>query len=197
MKILYDNINNYTNKNYKYFLSILSKKDKIKLNKLLKINDKKLFILSRVLLNKLIKENYNTKYNNVNIFYNQFNKPLTNNFYFNISHKEEYCIVAISTKKIGIDIEKIKQVDIKTINYFCTDTEKEYILNSTNKYKSLFEIYCLKEAYIKMLGNGLSNIKNIEFKINNNKFICSNNTNIQITLKYDIDNYIVAIIEEN
>ncbi len=196
MKLLYDNINNYTDKNYKQFFSILSEQDKIKLNKLVKINDKKLMILSRVLFNKLLNDNYNIDYTTIHLSYNEFNKPLTNNFFFNISHKEDYSIACISTKKIGIDIEKIRNVDINTINYFCTPSEKEYILNSSNKYKSLFEIYCLKEAYIKMLGTSLSNIKNIEFKIINNKIICTNHNNIKMQLIYDIDGYIVAIIEE-
>lgn len=196
MKISFDNINNYTDKNYLNFKSNLSSNDKLRLKKIKRQNDKKLFLLSRFLLNKLIKEEYNISYNDINLFYNEFNKPLTNNFFFNISHKFEYAIACISNKKIGIDIEKIREVNINIINYFCTPLEKEYILSSNNKYKSLFEIFCLKEAYIKMLGTDLSNIKNIEFIITDNNIICSNN-NLNINLLYNIEDYIVAIIEEN
>lgn len=197
MKISFDNINNYTDKIYLKFKSNLSINDKLRLEKIKRQNDKKLFLLSRFLLNKLIKEEYNVSYNNINLFYNEFNKPLTNNFFFNISHKSEYAIACISNKRVGIDIEKIREVNINIINYFCTPHEKEYILSSNNKYKSLFEIFCLKEAYIKMLGTDLSNVKNIEFIITDNNIICSNNKNLNINLLYNIEDYIVAIIEEN
>ena len=196
MTIIYDNIKNYQNKDYNKFLSILNKNDKIKLKKLIKTNDKKRLILSRYLLNKLIENKYNISYNKTKFYYNHNKKPLTNNFFFNISHKEDYVVAVISKQKIGIDIEKIKTTNLNIINYFCTPKEKEYILNSKNKYKSLFEIYCLKEAYIKMLGTNLSNIKNIEFQITNNKITCTNNPNIKSKLLYNIDNYIVAIIED-
>ena len=196
MIILYDNIEKYTNVEFQYFYTFLSIDDKDRLNKIVKVNDKKLFILSRFLLSKLLGNKYNIDYKKLKIYYNKFNKPLTNNIFFNISHKSNYCVVCTSLKKIGVDIEKIKHINLNIINYVCTYYEKEYILNSNDIDKSFFEIFCLKEAYIKMLGSNLSSIKNIEFRKFNEKFICSSNYNIIIKLLYNINGYMVAIVQE-
>ena len=196
MYLLYDNIDNYTNIQYSNYKKLINKHDKTKLDKLIRDNDKKLFLLSRHLLTKLLKDKYNINYNNHHIYINKHGKPFIKNIYFNISHSNKYSIVCTSNNKIGIDIEKIRKVNLNTINYFCTPKEKEYIMNSKDKYKSLFEIFCLKEAYFKMLGNNLSNIKTIDFIINKNNIICPKNKNINIYLNYYINNYIIAIIEE-
>ena len=196
MFISYDNINNYNNNFYNNILNTLPKQDIDKINKILKPKDKKLSILSRYLLINILSQNYNINYNNLNIKYNKYNKPIINNLYFNISHSHDYSVVVTSNNPIGVDIEKIRKVNLNIINYFCTNKEKKYILNSENIYKNLFEIYCLKEAYIKMLGTNLSNIKNIEFIIKDNTISCPQNKNINIIINYDINNYIIAIIEK-
>lgn len=194
MYFIFDNINNYNKNDYKNFYHKLKEKDKQKIKSLIYEKDKQLTILSRILLIKILQDNYNLDYNNLEIKYNKYNKPLINNIYFNISHSNEYAIVATSNNKIGIDIEKIRKVNINIINYFCTTLEKKYILNSNNHYKSLFEIFCLKEAYFKMLGTGITNLKEIEFKIIDNLITC-NHPNLNIKLDYSINGYIIAIIE--
>lgn len=81
------------------------------------------------------------------------------------------------------------------INQFCTKKEKEYILlNNQCTNERIFEIYCLKEAYFKMLGNNLNNIKDVEFEIKNDVVI-SNIKKVNFYLKKDIENYILAVCE--
>ena len=193
MQMIYDNINNYTDNDYKDMFNYLNNNDKNKINKLIRINDKKLSILSKYLLKSILSQKYHLDYNK--IYYNKYGKPHIDGIYFNISHSNDYVVLAFSNNKIGIDIEKIRKVDLNIINNFCTTKEKEYILNSENPHKSLFEIFCLKEAYFKMLGTNLNDIKNIEFDINN-KIISSSKGNLNIKLNYDIPNYIIAIVEK-
>lgn len=196
MYLIYDNINNYDENKYNEFYSNLKDCDKSRIKHYVYERDKQLFILSRVLLIRLLKDNYSLDYYNLEIKYNSYNKPYIDNIYFNISHSYDFAVVVSNDKKIGVDIEKVRVVDINIINYFCTNSEKNYILNSKNKYKSLFEIFCLKEAYFKMLGTDLSDMKNIEFSIYSNKIYCSSNNNLNIILDYSIDGYIIAVIEE-
>lgn len=184
MFYIYDNINNYTDNDYQEMYNNLNQFNKDKIDKLVNTNDKKLSILSKHLLKSILSQKYNLDYNN--IYYNDNGKPFIKGIYFNISHSNEYVVLAFSNNKIGIDIEKIRKVDLSIMNAFCTNKEKDYILNSKNKYKSLFEIFCLKESYIKMLGTNLFNIK--EIKLNNN--------NLNITTIYDIPDYIIVITEE-
>lgn len=192
MHFIIDSINNYNNYNLMY--ESLGYNDKIKIDKILYNNDKKSHILSKYLFNNILTQKYNLDYNN--IYFNDNGKPLINGIYFNISHSHEYVVLAFSKNNIGIDIEKIREVDIKVIDFFCTENEKKYILEGKNKYKNLFEIFCLKEAYFKMLGTSILNAKNIEFKITKNKIICTSNDNLNIIINNDINGYIVAIIEK-
>lgn len=192
MYFIYDNINNYTNNNFIEMFNTLNTKEQEKINKLINIQDKKLSILSKYLLKNILSQKYNLDYNN--IYYNEFNKPLINGIHFNISHSNDYIAICFSKNKIGIDIEKIRKIDLNIINYFCTTEEKKYILNSNDKYKSILEIFCLKEAYFKMKGTNLSDIKKINFNIKNK--ISSSDNNINIKINYDIPNYIITIIEE-
>lgn len=195
MYLTYDKISNYNIEEYKNFYNKLNNIYKDKINHLIYEKDKQLSILAQILLANLLKDKYSINYKNIKFKYNKYNKPFIENIYFNISHSNEYAVVVTSNKKIGIDIESIRKVDLNIINYFCTSNEKDYILNSTNKYKSFFEIFCLKEAYFKMLGNGITNLKEIEFIINPN-LITSNKPNLNIILNHSIQNYIIAIIEE-
>ena len=196
MYLIYDKISNYNRDEYRNFYNNLNDIHKNKINRLTHEKDKQLSILSQILLAKILKDKYSIDYRDIKIKYNKYNKPFINNIYFNISHSNEYSIVVTSNKKIGVDIEYIREVDTKIINYFCTPKEKEYILQSKDKYKSLFEIFCLKESYFKMLGTGITNLKEIEFIIDDNKIKCLQNNNLNIYLIYAIKNYIIAIIEE-
>jgi len=181
----YDNINNYTDNDYIKMYNDLNILDKNKIDKIINTNNKKLSILSKYLLKTILSQKYHLDYNN--IYYNGNGKPLIKGVYFNISHSNNYVVLVFSNNKIGIDIEKIREVDLNISNYFCTDKEKDYILKSNNKYKSLFEIYTLKEAYIKMLGTNLFNIKSID------SFIIDN---LNIKRIYNIPKYIITIIEK-
>lgn len=194
MYFIYDNINNYTNNDFLTMFNSLNIDNQNKIKKILTDRDKKLSILSKYILKNILSQKYNLDY--TNIYYNEFNKPFIDGIYFNISHSNDYIVICFSENKIGIDIEKIRKVNLNIINYFCTKKEKKYILKSKNKYKALFEIFCLKEAYFKMKGTNLFNIKKISFNIQNKNIITIPKCNIKIKIFYDIPDYIITIIEQ-
>lgn len=196
MYFLYDTINSYSEKEYSQFYQKLNTNDKNKVNLIQHQNNKKLFLLSRILLSKLTIKHFNTNYFKLNIYYNNYNKPLTNKFYFNIAHSHNYAIVVCSNNRIGTDIEKIRKVDNKIINYFCNPKEKEYILNKKDKNKAFFTLFCLKEAYFKMIGSTIRNFSKIEFIIHNKKAYCKQNNKLTIHIYDNIPGYIFTIIEE-
>lgn len=189
--IIIKNINNYSDNLLDNFNVISPKKEK-----LAKIKDKKnknLSILGEYILAKLLKKYYKINYQNLIIKYNDNNKPYINNYkiYYNISHSHDYVCVITSNYECGIDIEKIRKVDLNVIKSFATLKEQKYINNS---YKRLFEIYCLKEAYLKMNGFKLADINNVVFIITKKKIICSD-SKVKCKLIYH-KNYIVAICEK-
>lgn len=77
--------------------------------------------------------------------------------HFNISHSENYAVIAISTQKVGIDIEYISEE-------FCFDAilpdifeykEISAIQNAVNKKEAFYTLWTRKEAFVKALGKGI------------------------------------------
>ena len=93
---------------------------------------------------------------------------------FSISHCGNLVICAVSEKEIGIDIEKIRDIRLKTAEKFATERELEYIGNNTEGF---FRIWTLKEAFFKCKGTGLgADIKRVSFEIDDSgNILCSEN----------------------
>lgn len=78
------------------------------------------------------------------------------NWHFNISHTDGMVGIAISDEPVGIDIERIKDADLRIAKRFFTVSENYYIESAECKDKRFFEIWTKKEAYLKYTGKGLS-----------------------------------------
>lgn len=198
MKYCIKNINNsnYLSKDY---LRIKQNK-KNAIEKIKHLNDKKRVILGEQLLINGLCKYYNVNYDDVNIRLNKNGKPYISDekyhhIKFNISHSHDYSICVFSNNEIGVDIEKIRKVDIKIINQFATTNEINYILSSENQVlRRLFTIYTLKESYFKMLGDNLNNIKNVEFTINEDIVSCSD-SKTKFNIINAIDGYVISTCE--
>lgn len=157
MKCLIDNINNYTDYEINNF--ILNKQRDMINNYHGKLY--KQAIVAEMLLKKLLKCNNNLDYNKLDFYYNENGKPFIKKqrIFFSISHSYDYVIVVISNKPIGVDIEKIRTVNKNTIELFMNENEINHLNYKTNE--DIINYFTKKEAYIKMMGYSLSNIKNI------------------------------------
>lgn len=191
------NINDINKAEILIFYNNINSSKKIKIDKIRNKKRKIQSVLGEYLLKELLKI-YNISYSNINYIYNEEGKPYIKdyNIYFNISHSHDYVITVINNKEIGVDIEKIRKTNISIINRICTNKEKEYVLSSNiDIEKRLFEIFTLKEAYFKMKGLNLNNLKSVEFIISNNNVTCNDNS-INIKLLHIINDYIISIIEK-
>lgn len=198
MYLFYENISHYNNNDYLSFYKNINQIKQNKIDKLLRANDKKLSILGELILKEGIKKIYNLDYNLLEFKFNSYGKPYIANsdINYNMSHSHEYSVCALSKNTIGVDIEHIRKVDLNIAKQFCNDRELDYIYQSDkDREKRFFEIYTLKEAYFKMLGTNLNNLKSIEFKISKNK-IEANRSNLNLMLIYEIKDYIIAICED-
>lgn len=134
---------------------------------------------SRLLKNALKKIGIDT----YKVIYNKYGKPelKDSDIHFNISNKDDYAIIGISDKPIGVDIEKFSYRP-KMLDRYFTKEEKEYILNSEDKEAEFTRMWVKKESYVKMIGKGLGfGLNNVDtFKLNKyfhisqikNYFIC-------------------------
>ena len=88
---------------------------------------------------------------------NEYGKPLLVNnpgIHFNISHTGQYVAFVMSTEPVGIDIELIKNADLKIAERFFTPDEIAYI-KEDNSNMRFYEVWTKKESRIKWEGKGL------------------------------------------
>jgi 4'-phosphopantetheinyl transferase len=91
----------------------------------------------------------------------EYGKPfLTNHphIHHNISHTGYYVACVLDDQPVGIDIERIKPIDLKIAERFFSSEEIEYILSSDDEKREIrfFEVWTKKESRIKWEGKGLS-----------------------------------------
>lgn len=91
--------------------------------------------------------------------HNSFGKPFLDSFpdyHFSVSHTEGCVAFAGSDKSVGIDVEKIAVYAPNIAKRFFDPQEAQWIAESESKEHAFFDIWTKKEAYLKMLGTGLS-----------------------------------------
>lgn len=198
MKYIVKKITHFNLNEINDFYDTIPKIKKDKIDKYLNYEAKIRSIIGELLLKELLLQR-GISYNIVNYYVNDYGKPyiINSNLFFNISHSFDYVITAISDNEIGIDIEKIRKAPRNGINQFATENEKKYILSSDNNIEvRVFEIYTLKEAYFKMLGEDLNRVLEVEFFIENGNIYCSDNR-VTSGIIEDIDGYVIAYCEKS
>jgi len=92
---------------------------------------------------------------------NPYGKPFLKNntdIHYNISHSGHYVACAISDQPVGIDVEIIKDIDLKIAERFFASDEIAYILSGQDSLhvQRFYEVWTKKESRIKWEGKGLS-----------------------------------------
>lgn len=173
MKLYSYNISNATEgKLFEWFEAMsLERKEAVKT---LKIPQKqKLKIAADYICRKAISEFCGISQDKIEFVVSEYGKPYAKGLdvHFSISHSGDLVVCAVSDKKIGIDIEKIRKINPNISERFACENELEYINSHRNGF---FEIWTLKEAYFKCIGTGLgADIKNVSFYITESGILCS------------------------
>ncbi len=117
-------------------------------------------LLGDYLLKLALKENNILNYE---IKHNFYGKPFlvgSENIKFNISHSGDWVVCICNEMEVGIDIEKICDINYDNIAKRFFNKEEYTFLSNYNfideKLKIFYKLWTLKECYIKMLGIGLS-----------------------------------------
>lgn len=99
----------------------------------------------------------NTNYLLDNIHLGNKDRPfIDDNLDFNISHSGDYIIIAITmNSRVGIDIEKHRNLNINLFKKYFDDDEWNVIQTSSDKLKSFFDFWTIKESAIKCDGRGV------------------------------------------
>ncbi len=142
------------------------------------------------------------------IAYAPYGKPFLlshNGIKFNVSHSGDYVVCAISSTEIGIDVEKIRDINcIQIANRFFTTEENNYLNNTQNRQnivENFYEIWTLKESLVKAIGTGLSfGLKSFSVIKKNSvkKTIHLKNNNLYYIKNLDFtNNYKLSVCQEN
>lgn len=115
--------------------------------------------------------------------------------HISIAHSGEAVVCAASEDPVGIDIEKIRPMDLAITRHICTPEELCYLFGHTPAEEELtycedpvllqrfFEIWTGKEAYFKQKGTGITNLKSISILPLPRKIILRDGYYITITDK--------------
>ena len=88
-------------------------------------------------------------------------KPYAENcpLHFNVSHSGDWIACAVSSRPIGIDIEQLRQPDLKIARRLCTPEEAAWL--EPDAPHRLLQIWTEKEAYFIWKGSGIQNLQSI------------------------------------
>lgn len=173
MKIYFLNINDLTDERFSEFGKAMSDERKAEISKIKNPDSAKQRMAADYLCRKAVSEFSGIPEKNIIIKRTATGKPYAENAQaeFSVTHSKELVACAVSENEIGIDAEKIRNVNFRAAARFATEEEIAYIGENIVRF---FEIWTLKEAYFKCIGTGLgSDIKNVSFRIENGSIECS------------------------
>lgn len=128
-------------------------------------------------------------------------KLLGKNLCYNLSHSGDYVLCVASDKKVGCDIEKIKEAPLKVARRFFCQGEVDYLSKVAKTDDAFFRIWTIKESYTKMDGRGLSmGLKNFEVVFDEGcekPAIMQDGKLIDCYIKeYELDGYKISVCSE-
>jgi 4'-phosphopantetheinyl transferase len=118
-------------------------------------------ILGDALMRVAVGLNYGIKPDEIRISVGTAGKPYLlshPNIFYNISHSGEWVVVALSDFEVGIDVEKVKKVNISIAERFFSEDEKKQLfsLPENSRIEHFFDLWTLKESFLKAIGTGLT-----------------------------------------
>lgn len=92
--------------------------------------------------------------------YGRWGKPslsgTASHIHFSVSHSSDAAVVAVSLKRLGVDIERIRPVTDDVVEQSLTREEISRVKVAKDPLVSFLEHWTLKEAYLKACGIGLN-----------------------------------------
>ncbi len=78
--------------------------------------------------------------------------------HFNISHSGHYVVCAVAQNEIGIDVERIREVNLRIAERFFSPSEIDDLMTCEEETRMQYFItlWTIKESYLKAIGRGLT-----------------------------------------
>ncbi len=125
--------------------------------------------IARAMLKKGFLEFFGREFEEEFVKIGRHGKPYYDGFrfvQFNISHCKTGAAAVVSNVPVGIDVERMRRVNVRTVVKCCSMKERSYIFEkaacqeekvlSTEEMNRFLKLWTLKESYVKMTGEGFS-----------------------------------------
>ena len=152
---------NIENHLFNQFSNFISNEKRERMKRLLNLCDINRTLIGDLLIRSLVCQKYKMNNEEIKFIYNEYGKPFVQNFsdfHFNISHSGEWVVCATANSNVGIDIERVSDIEaLKLANEFFSEEEFYDLsnMNSDEQINYFFDLWTLKESHIKMIGKGL------------------------------------------
>jgi len=114
-----------------------------------------------LLVRYIVSKRKRIDFDDIKFVYNTYGKPYIkdiSDLYFNVSHSGKWVACAFGQMEVGIDIELIRDIDIEIARDFLAPPEYDSLMKRTDyaRLEYFYDLWTLKESYIKWTGKGLS-----------------------------------------
>ena len=188
LKLFYCDISKMSEAEFQKLYYKSDENRKAKADRLRKRPAKRLSLAAGELMRNAIANEFNIDAKDLRFRTGKSGKPYVENVKveFSISHSGDIAVCAISDKPVGIDIERIKDVNINAAKRLFTPDEQSYVFEKWSLAKQrFFEVWTRKEAYVKMLGKGIPYFT---------EFSTMGNQSIETHIR---EKYIVSVARQN
>jgi len=164
-----------TDNEYNKWYSLMSDDKQRRVDRFRFEDDKKRTVAGEMLARTTIAEWCGVTPESITFGIKEHGKPYAKNVAveFNISHSSDMVVCAVDDKPVGIDIEKIRPIDLSVAKRICTDEELVYLFgrspteqsfthsSDTDILTRFFKIWTAKEACGKCAGSGILDLKEL------------------------------------
>ncbi len=97
----------------------------------------------------------------INLVFGEKGKPRIDNLqnvHYNISHSGHYVVCAVAPNEIGIDVERVRKVNLRIAERFFSEPEINDLMirNDEDRMQYFITLWTIKESYLKAIGRGLT-----------------------------------------
>lgn len=134
-------------------------------------------VTADILSRSMICGSLNIKNDEIQLEHNEYGKPFLSDQHtlqFNNSHSGQWVVCALSQAAIGVDVEQISDIDLDIAKYYFSEQEYSDLYERADDWKLdyFFDLWTLKESYIKAAGMGLSlPLKSFTIRKNNDAIV--------------------------
>lgn len=142
-------------------LNLMQPELKKKIGRYRFIQDAERSLIGYRMIYYLLYKEFGSYSTDMKLAFSQYGKPYFpdfSSFHFNLSHSGDWVVCAVDQKSIGIDIEQINEIDLTIADrYFSSEESKQmHQLKEEQKKERFYDLWTLKEAYIKAIGCGMT-----------------------------------------